>query len=326
MENVCRTCLRVPDNLTPLYSNQGLIEKIEAISSIQIIRGKEYPSSICQECVLNVNTLYNFRKVIINSDRELKERSLFNERLKPARRNSETAIKTEELKPKLNETVQSENESVCSFDELNPNNVKETVKGAIAVMKMCKCNVCDKTFPSRFKLYNHKRTEHVAPGVCNVCGMIVRSDNLKRHVQLHLETPVECKHCGKVFKNSESLRGHMLIHRGIIYTCEICEKTFKVKAEYKRHLKTHIDPEIGKVMCTICGKRVRDMKKHMHSHTGERPYMCVYCCKGFTSTYSLKVHTRQHTNEKPYVCEHCPMAFPQKVSLVTHIKSKHGVT
>ncbi|RZC39959.1 zf-H2C2 2 domain containing protein [Asbolus verrucosus] len=64
----------------------------------------------------------------------------------------------------------------------------------------------------------------------------------------------------------------------------------------------------------------------MHSHTGERPYLCVYCNKGFTSPYSLKVHTRQHTNEKPYVCEYCPMAFPQKVSLMTHLKSKHNVS
>lgn len=79
------------------------------------------------------------------------------------------------------------------------------------------------------------------------------------------------------------------------------------------------------MMCNICGKKVRDLKKHMHSHTGERPHICNFCQKGFTSPYALKVHTRQHTNERPYVCKICSSAYPQKVSLVSHLKSKHGI-
>lgn len=77
-------------------------------------------------------------------------------------------------------------------------------------------------------------------------------------------------------------------------------------------------------MCTVCGKKVRDFKRHMQVHTGERPYICTYCNKGFTSPYALKVHTRRHTNERPFQCEYCAIAFPQKVSLTTHLRSKHG--
>ncbi|RZC39960.1 zinc finger protein ZFP69B-like, partial [Asbolus verrucosus] len=200
------TCLRVPNNLISLYTDTGLIYKIETISSIQIIESDEYPSNICQECVTNVNTLYNFRKVIINSDKELKERNATLERMKTKQIEEEAQSKEQpresEIKNEQNETTIFDNVD-SSLDppsgsdhestQIEPS-IKESVKKAISVMKLCKCNICNKTFTSRFKLYNHRRTEHVAPGVCNVCGMIVRSDNLKRHVQLHLESPVECKH------------------------------------------------------------------------------------------------------------------------------------
>lgn len=78
-------------------------------------------------------------------------------------------------------------------------------------------------------------------------------------------------------------------------------------------------------MCSLCGKKVREIKKHILSHTGECPYKCTFCDKGFKSTYALKIHTRQHTNEKPFICEYCSMSFYQKTSLLTHLKSKHEI-
>lgn len=137
----------------------------------------------------------------------------------------------------------SENVSVVNEHEIKEVIIIEPnlndIKNSIAHLKRSKCSECNLTFSSRIKLNNHRRSVHMAPGVCNICGIVMRTDNLKRHVQMHSEGPVKCNICGKIFKNPESLRGHTLIHKGITYTCGICGKTSRVKSEHHRHLKTH---------------------------------------------------------------------------------------
>lgn len=202
--------------------------------------------------------------------------------------------------------------------------IEESEVEVLPNRKRAKCDICNETFASRYKLSQHKRKVHVQTGMCNVCGMLVRADSLKRHVAVHLASPVKCDECGKVLKNFESLRTHKLIHKGDIFICEICGSTFTVKSAYSRHFRAHANPNLRKRKCNICGKVVRGMKRHMYSHTGAKPYDCKYCTKSFTSSNALKVHTRRHTNERPYICHLCSMAFPQKISLTNHITSKHA--
>lgn len=118
-------------------------------------------------------------------------------------------------------------------DEIESNSEKQSKKGPRT------CSDCNVVFPSSADLWKHKRKNHVKPGICNICGVVVRADNLKKHVRIHYQDSVSCKICNKKYKNAESLRSHLLIHKGLEFKCDICGKVSAVKSEHHRHMKSH---------------------------------------------------------------------------------------
>ncbi|VDK34465.1 unnamed protein product [Taenia asiatica] len=75
-------------------------------------------------------------------------------------------------------------------------------------------------------------------------------------------------------------------------------------------------------ICSYCGKtfdRPSLLRRHILSHTGERPFPCQYCDKAFSTRSGANTHERTHTGYKPYICRICGRRFAAGSNYIFHI-------
>ncbi|XP_067625196.1 zinc finger protein 721-like [Eurosta solidaginis] len=132
--------------------------------------------------------------------------------------------------------------------------------------------------------------------VCEVCDKDLRTrKKLKLHLRTHAEYTFECKKCGKILKTLDIYRvfqRHLQIH-GDNYICPHCGMQLSSKATYNSHMLVHSDTK--KHICDVCGrafKRGRGLKYHLISHTGLKPYSCDFCGNKFTNGSSCRLHKK----------------------------------
>lgn len=112
-------------------------------------------------------------------------------------------------------------------------------------------------------------------------------------------------------------------YNGKGFKCQICNRDFTQKGNLKTHLMTHSGERPYE--CQTCGKNFTqkgNLDTHLKIHTETKDHKCQYCDRGFTQRGNLKTHIRSiHTKEKPYACGHCGKSFSQKGNMLTHYRT-----
>jgi KRAB domain-containing zinc finger protein len=138
---------------------------------------------------------------------------------------------------------------------------------------------------------------------CPICSKLLTRQSCRSHLRIHAdEKPFKCDKCDMEFRAKRSLDDHSVAHRFVGST--------------------------NPLQCRMCDKVLSSLKclaKHEMIHTGEKPYKCEKCDKGYRTNDQLQNHVASHGDERNRLkCELCHLAYWTNAELCRHIRRRHS--
>ena len=162
------------------------------------------------------------------------------------------------------------------------------------------CYFCMQMFVTEAGCIAHIKRHHTADysvHKCTGCGYVTALfHDFLLHIRSHSQLNAHvCHVCGVVFVSKMSLKHHIRTHSDSQFPCDQCGKVFSHPQTRRRHvLNAHQRPD--KCTCPVCGRQfgsAYSMKRHYMIHTGERPYQCDKCGRGFVQKGDLQSHYKR---------------------------------
>ncbi|XP_035788257.1 myoneurin-like [Anopheles albimanus] len=187
------------------------------------------------------------------------------------------------------------------------------------------CTMCNEGFKSAIALNAHETT-HESSTLCWICGITLATAKLhKSHMLSHMPEEMACNLCPLRFNSKNVLKAHLLTHKKQnLFYCDECGANLSSKRNLKYHQQAVHGEGLEKIyICNICDRRFSlpcYLKTHMNSHTGLRPYSCVYCNRVYGNGGDLVEHVAKHHvgNDNIYQCHLCDADFPKVRELKGH--------
>ena len=214
---------------------------------------------------------------------------------------------------------------------------------------------------SRHKSAEEKQCQRFLCKICNSYRTLL-IENLREHIQLHINGELNCKTCDFIANSSYNLRCHIRenhqnvqsaviceycgvalgdfhsfkmhasnVHGIAAYKCSHCDNLFHTKAALKEHIG--IDHEASALRCDKC-KKIFLSQSRLNAHfkscgveePGDNLYTCKYCNFARNSKKLLRMHIKiVHAKESIHKCSICTFSAMSKQQLTNHMNAHLGI-
>ncbi|CAH1131408.1 unnamed protein product [Ceutorhynchus assimilis] len=318
--NVCRICL-ISGDLKPLVDG-NLSEIFTAISSIDISTTDPLPKNVCITCSSYLQEIRRF------ADKCKANNTILRIILETEEQQAKLRILDNDLQnfKKVDYGLDSEEDSHDNF--LNEENDSSYEDPADLLKPKKESDSEEDEKPLKKKRGRRKKNSLESK-------KIVKTTIRRRRRKL------------KKSSESEEDEEETLNSNSTVPACKACGETFTSKTKLCSHYKENVNcrPKSFKLFkCEICEKEfstIRRRNEHMNIHTGETPYICTYCGKGFQLYPAHFKHVYRHrlalgeVELKPgYMenrvrlhlkCELCPKVFASRSGFANHKLIHQGV-